>query len=386
MLRQLPTLFKRTVTGKIQSWAMEYEGDHYRTISGQTDGEKVVSKWTVAKPKNSGRSNATSSAEQAQAEAVAAWQKKLRDGYSETEAEALGSTQFQCMLAPTKAYDEDTKLKARVLAALKAQGLIYQQPKLDGGRCLRSQTFMLTRKHRPILACPHIAEATARLVEAYPGIVLDGELYNHEFFEDFNRIMSMIRSTVPTAEDLEEAERYVQYWLYDVYLPSHPELTFTQRNEILGELLDKYPSQYLIHTETTICRSVTDIDSIYDLYIEMGFEGSMLRTDDVYDCGRRSPYLSKRKQWTDAEYVCLGIYEGEGNRSGEAGYAVFALPGGGTFSSNIKGDQKLRLELLNNSARYIGKTATVQHHPKFTPDGKPRFPRVKAWWPEGRDV
>jgi hypothetical protein len=34
---KLPTIYKKTKTGKIQEWTIEVKGSQYRTISGQTD-------------------------------------------------------------------------------------------------------------------------------------------------------------------------------------------------------------------------------------------------------------------------------------------------------------------------------------------------------------
>ena len=58
-------IYKATKAGKIQEWRIEVEGNKYRTISGQTDGQKVTSEWTVCAGKNIGRSNETTPEEQA---------------------------------------------------------------------------------------------------------------------------------------------------------------------------------------------------------------------------------------------------------------------------------------------------------------------------------
>ena len=39
---KLPTIYKKTKTGKVQEWTIEVKGNQYRTISGQTDGEKIT--------------------------------------------------------------------------------------------------------------------------------------------------------------------------------------------------------------------------------------------------------------------------------------------------------------------------------------------------------
>ena len=49
---KLPKIFKTTKSGATQEWEIEVVGNRYRTISGQTDGKKVVSEWTVCAGKN----------------------------------------------------------------------------------------------------------------------------------------------------------------------------------------------------------------------------------------------------------------------------------------------------------------------------------------------
>ena len=78
---KLPTLYKKTTVGKVQTWQIVVDGDKYRTISGQQDGKKIQNNWTTCFPKNVGRANATTGEEQAIKEAVAKHDKKLESGY-----------------------------------------------------------------------------------------------------------------------------------------------------------------------------------------------------------------------------------------------------------------------------------------------------------------
>ena len=78
---KLPTLYKQTTTGAVQTWQIIVDGNKYRTVSGQKDGKKVQNKWTVCEPKNVGKANATTGEEQAIKEAVAKHDKKLESGY-----------------------------------------------------------------------------------------------------------------------------------------------------------------------------------------------------------------------------------------------------------------------------------------------------------------
>ena len=86
-ITKLPTLFKRDTTGKIRQWEVEYGEENgsagTRTISGLTDGQKVISEWNLSTPKNGVKANETTSLSQAQAEAQAVWDKRSEKEYFE---------------------------------------------------------------------------------------------------------------------------------------------------------------------------------------------------------------------------------------------------------------------------------------------------------------
>ena len=96
---KFPTIYKQTKTGATQEWTIEVVENKYRTISGQTDGKKVVSEWTVCYGKNEGKTNATTDKEQALKEAEAKRKLKLEKDYSETISAITRKRHFEPMLA-----------------------------------------------------------------------------------------------------------------------------------------------------------------------------------------------------------------------------------------------------------------------------------------------
>jgi DNA ligase 1 len=50
----------------------------------------------------------------------------------------------------------------------------------------------------------------------YPNVILDGELYNHDLKNDFEKIISLVRKTKPTEEDRLESSQMVQFHCYDI--------------------------------------------------------------------------------------------------------------------------------------------------------------------------
>jgi DNA ligase-1 len=356
---KLKTIYKKTKTGATQEWTIEVDGNKYRTHSGQVGGAITTNEWTVVYGKNVGKANGTTDSEQALKEAEAKRTKKLESGYFEDVNNINEQQYFEPMLA---AKWEDYKDKI--------QYPIYSQPKLDGIRCIVTKDGMFSRNGKPIVSAPHIRKALDKLFKHEPHLILDGELYADKFANDFNKIVSLVKRTKPTAEDLMDSEKQIEYHVYDV--PSVDE-TFTGRWRELDELALDFP-KCVKKVETHIITEEFYITDWYENYIERGYEGQMLRLDSKYE-NKRSKSLLKHKTFVDEEYTILDICEGEGNRTGTAGYMVFETAEGKPFKSNVKGTWEETAEMLKSKKKLIGKQATIKYF-NLTPDGIPRFPFV----------
>ena len=356
---KLETIYKKTKTGATQEWTIEVVDNKYRTHSGQVGGAITTNEWTLCYGKNVGKANGTTDEQQAMAEAVAKRTKKLESGYFEDVNNINEQQYFEPMLA---AKWEDYKDKI--------QYPIYSQPKLDGIRCIVTKDGMFSRNGKPIVSAPHIRKALDKLFKYEPHLILDGELYADKFANDFNKIVSLVKRTKPTAEDLMDSERQIEYHVYDV--PSVDE-TFTGRWRELDELALDFPN-CVKKVETHIITEEFYITDWYENYIERGYEGQMLRLDSKYE-NKRSKSLLKHKTFVDEEYTILDIVEGEGNRTGTAGYMVFETVEGKPFKSNVKGTWDETAEMLKSKKKLIGKQATIKYF-NLTPDGIPRFPYV----------
>ena len=82
---------------------------------------------------------------------------------------------------------------------------VFMQPKLDGVRCLiqydNGKVTAYSRTGKQWLNIEHITESLQKWFKSNTTTVLDGELYNHDFRDDFESIISMVRKTKPTDED-----------------------------------------------------------------------------------------------------------------------------------------------------------------------------------------
>ena len=385
---KLPKLYKKTTIGKTQTWEIEVSGNKFRTISGQEDGKKITNNWTVCEGKNVGKKNATTGEEQALKEAEAKHEKKLNAGYHLNVKNISKKRFYEPMLA------QDFKNKNRqkeVISEIDGQlGNIFSQPKLDGIRCIAMREGLFTRTGKEITAVPHIHEALKPLFEKYPNATLDGELYNHAYKDDFNKIIHLVRKQNLTDEHLAESAEMIQYHIYDAPVigkdnPFRKGGCYTEK-DYFSDRTSVLDAQYvnlgldkedcLVMVETIEIHSREQLDRCYEDYIEAGYEGQMVRLDGPYE-NKRSPRLLKRKEFVDEEYKILGYEEGEGNRTGTIKHFKFKNKDGKDFKSNVKGSFEYLQELLEKADELIGKDATVKYF-NLTPDGVPRFPYVIA--------
>jgi DNA ligase-1 len=232
---------------------------------------------------------------------------------------------------------------------------------------------MFSRNGKPIISAPHIFDSVKPLFETNPDLIFDGELYADKFANDFNKIVSLVKKTKPTADDLKESKELIEYHIYD--LPSSDK-NFIQRAYDLAILFETrselHPHCRIVETYKVPSEDV--VTELYEKYVEEGYEGQMLRLDGKYE-NKRSKNLLKHKSFVDEEYTILDICEGEGNRTGTAGYMVFQTAEGKPFKSNVKGTWDETAEMLKSKNELIGKQATIKYF-NLTPDGIPRFPFV----------
>jgi len=334
----------------------------FRAVSGLVDGKAVEAAWTTALPKNVGKSNATTGEQQAIAEVLALYDKKRARKYYDDRETAAGKKFFAVMLA-----EKYKKLP---------EGVVYSQPKLDGFRLIATREQFISRDGK-VVVLPHIRRVLEPLFEALPDVVLDGELYSHSLKDDFNELSSLIRKSDRDPERQAEFERVIEFHVYD--LPSDP-VHFGERSGELRSLLEEYGPEgddaHLVQfVRTDMVRDQVHLDSLYEEYLEAGYEGQMVRTDSPYTPDRTKNLL-KRKEFTDGEFPILGVYEGKGNWAGHAKKVECSLPNGETFKAGIRGNKAFTSKLLGEWKSYEGVTVRYKG---LTPGGKPRFGVAVAW-------
>jgi DNA ligase-1 len=237
---------------------------------------------------------------------------------------------------------------------------------------------MWTRNGKKIVSCPHIFEQLKPLFESQPDLIFDGELYNHQFKHDFNKITSLVKKTKPTSADLAESADLVDYHVYD--LPSSDkrfEIRLEDLEDLMTELFNIGGSDSICYVQTEEVDSQEKLDKFYNEWMEEGYEGQMIRTYGSFYENKRSKSLLKRKEFEDAEYEILAVNEGTGKLAGRVGNMLFKSETGHEFHSTVNGTQEYLDELWSQRDELVGKQATVKYF-NLTPDGVPRFPKVIA--------
>jgi len=259
------------------------------------------------------------------------------------------------------------------------EDIIYMQPKLDGVRCLFTNEGAFSRTGKQFMNVQHIEEELQEFFNQNPAMVLDGELYNHDLKDDFEKIISLVRKQKPTDEDRSEARRLTQYHVYD-YTSQPPNLIhgLKYKHRLDNLTCSNIYTPSIHYVKTTRVKSFKAAKDFHKRILEKGYEGSILRTNTLYKNGR-SFGLMKFKDFSDTEATIVGYEVGKGKRSGTLGKFVMQDDNGIQFGCPPgKGyTYKDLADILNNINDYIGKRATFTYFER-TKYGSYRHPHYKC--------
>ena len=265
---------------------------------------------------------------------------------------------------------------------------VFMQPKLDGVRCViqaNVKRHILTPDLNEIEVkaysrtgkeCKNIDHILFNLKPWFalnPNVILDGELYNHDLKDNFEKIISLVRKQKPTDLDALESADMVQFHCYDIIDETK---TFKERSEFIAQVVPR--NHCIKHVPTMLVPTESQGKVNHARNLDSGYEGSILRTNDVYQC-KRSHSLRKFKDFSDAEATIVGYLDGKGKRTGTLGKFImqddegmeFGCPPGKGYT------YKDLANMLDNIGDYIGQRATFTFFEK-TKAGSYRHPLFKC--------
>lgn len=253
----------------------------------------------------------------------------------------------------------------------------YIQPKLDGIRCYITKDGAFSRNHKPFHNLKHIVDEFKPIFDYAPELIFDGEIYNHELKDDFNKIISIARRKNITSKDVLDSEQYLEFHCYDCVDVRRPELSYIERLDIIRHVVEyKYK---LKHTKTVDTRIVHSYEIAKEIHREnkrKGYEGSIIRNNNSYEC-KRSKNLIKFKDFSDAEARVVGWVEGLGKRTGTIGKFLCVDGDGNRFGVPVMEEYGIMKEMFDIAEWYIGKDVTFTYFQR-TPSGSYRHPLFKA--------
>lgn len=358
-----PQLYELATTGNIKCWQIKViESEAYSeivTTFGVLGGKLQESRDKVLSGKNIGKANETTPYEQAVLEARSKFEGKKKKGYVENlegarkgEVDSVIAGGIEPMLAHSysKSYE-------------KINFPAYAQPKLDGIRCIaikRGEDVTLwTRTRKLISSCEHIIK---QIREDFKGkdVVLDGELYNHKLKSNFEKIVKAVKREEATADSLE-----IEYHIYDIV----EEDVFEVRKDLIGEV--NHP---LVKVSTESVVDQGEMVEKFTTYLELGYEGLMIRNRDGLYENKRSYNLQKVKEFEDAEFEIVGVKEGRGKLQGKVGTFTCKTKDGNIFDVKMMGSLDEYSSYLSDSRLWEGRELTVKFQGLTEKSSVPRFP------------
>ena len=260
---------------------------------------------------------------------------------------------------------------------------VFIQPKLDGIRCIMKSDGCYSRNGKKFMNVQHLyTKAIQDLFKANPLLVIDGELYNHDLRDNFEKIVSLVRKQKPTPDDRKEARKMIQYHVYDYCMAVNNKINLLESD------MNRYEKRmhaltcsdmYGKHIRYVPSRGVHSLDKakeIHNDFLQQGYEGSILRLDGPYKCGR-SYDLMKFKDFSDTEATIVSWVEGKGKRRGTIGKFIAIDSEGVKFGMPVMDNFKYLQKNFKNMQDYVGKIATFTYFEK-TRAGSYRHPLFKC--------
>ena len=254
---------------------------------------------------------------------------------------------------------------------------VFIQPKLDGVRCLiqydkKQGVTAWSRTGKQWKNIIHITKSLEKWFQSNQTTVLDGELYNHDLRDDFEQIISIVRRQNPDDIDMLESQDMVQFHCYDII---HPENSmFEERDRFIRCCVPE--TNYVKHVPTNLVFRADDSKVYHRRNLDNGYEGSILRTNDVYKCGR-SWNLRKFKDFQDDEALILDWVEGLGKRAGTIGKFMVQDVDGNVFGMPVMDKFKYLQDNFEEMKTWVGKFATFTYFER-TKAGSYRHPLFKC--------
>ena len=128
----------------------------------------------------------------------------------------------------------------------------------------------------------------------------------------FEKISGLVRRKTLKDNQIDDLNQ-IEYHIYDVIFKNNLNATYDERKEFIDNLQNKYDTN-LIKFCPSEKISTLDSETSHSKYINMGFEGLILRNcNGIYEVNKRSYDLQKYKHFMDEEFDIIDFTEGTGD-------------------------------------------------------------------------
>ena len=240
----------------------------------------------------------------------------------------------------------------------------YVSPKLDGLRVTYGDGVFRTRKGHVLVGLTELERQMTDLETRVPGpLFFDGELMVDG--EHFNEISGQLRSFNETDK--------AHYHIFDLHNSSTPQWSRLGALDHLHAHV-QYPNiSFVPHTVVT---SHDAIMEKYQEYLDRGYEGAIVKSENgLYQDSRTWDWM-KLKTTTTEDCPVLGIFEGTGKYSGMVGGLIVRFGDVDVRVGSGLSDLQ-RASWMVDPDEIIGAIVEVAFQ-EVTQDGSMRHPRLKC--------
>lgn len=358
-------LYKFDVSGEMRMWQVRCKNGTVTIDHGRVGGAITTDPVTIEESRKGESSN-----EKAYNKALSLFNHKIE---REQYALDLNSDTQRKENAPMLAGRYGGSGSATVKEKEFETGVAVE-PKIDGFRFVtkyrNGKTKYLTRQFTEY-NFPHIDKEIIRFFGYFPhDTELDGEMWIEGL--TFPQMSSIVKPTKNINPRLTETK----YYIFDIISNQNPNTTFQQRYDAIINAWDSYcgdwgePDTFRI-VRAEIAHSDEEVWKLHDKYVEMGYEGAMVKKLHAkYIHGRTNNQL-KVKRFFDDEGIIVDVESAGGKETGHA-KLIIKDKNGNILKGRPAASFAERAWMLQHSEEIIGKKVRYKYQ-EISEYGVPRF-------------
>jgi DNA ligase-1 len=293
-------------------------------------------------------------------------QKDLKCGIGEkTIRKVFGEkfiTDFEVQLA--NKYEEDKEYKVNSWIAT---------PKLDGLRGVMNNGVLLSRNGKYLHGFNHIEEELNFLKNKYDIRLFDGEMYSRNI--PFQKIQSIVLS-----EKTFEYKDQIKYYIFAIDLLDKKFKNTESMYAAMAKIQENNELNFISFIPgIKIKNENEEIFRVTNTYMDMGYEGSILRHPDIYIVkGRTDNLLKVKLRMKEVNLKIIDVIEGKNKYKGKMGALLckgiaegqnIEVEVGSGFSDSE------RSKIFDNPEKFKNEIITVKYQNLTDEKNSLRFPR-----------